>query len=246
MRRDITSWYSHNLNMDMPLVAYGDAGYPLLMFPTAAADYLEYERFYLVDAIKDFIEAGKIRAYSINSVNRYSLLNQEAHPAWKVELLTRYDRYITDEVLPLIRNECGPNAKPLTTGASLGALLAANTYFKHSDEFRGVIAMSGSYDIYNYLDKGFYDDNVYFNNPAMYLKNLDDDYHLPRLQKADSIVVVTGQGSFEAPDRSREFSALLHSKGIPHVLDVWGHDVNHDWVWWRKMLPYYLEKFCEG
>jgi len=78
------------------------------------------------------------------------------------------------------------------------------------------------------------------------LKNLDDDYHLPRLQKADSIVVVTGQGSFEAPDRSREFSALLHSKGIPHVLDVWGHDVNHDWVWWRKMLPYYLEKFCEG
>ena len=45
MRRDITSWYSHNLNMDMPLVAYGHAGYPLLMFPTAAADYLEYERF---------------------------------------------------------------------------------------------------------------------------------------------------------------------------------------------------------
>ena len=23
-------------------------------------------------------------------------------------------------------------------------------------------------------------------------------------------------------------------------LDVWGHDVNHDWVWWRRMLPYYL------
>ena len=39
-------------------MAYGHAGYPLLMFPTAAADYLEYERFYLVDAIKDFIEAG--------------------------------------------------------------------------------------------------------------------------------------------------------------------------------------------
>ena len=44
--------------MDMPLVAYGHAGYPLLMFPTAAADYLEYERFYLIDAIKDFIERG--------------------------------------------------------------------------------------------------------------------------------------------------------------------------------------------
>jgi len=78
--------------MEMPLVAYGHAGYPLLMFPTAAADYLEYERFHLVDAIKDFIEAGKIRAYSINSVNKYSLLNRESHPGWKVEMLARYDR----------------------------------------------------------------------------------------------------------------------------------------------------------
>src|ERR671928_98308 len=132
MRRDITSWYSHNLNMDMPIVAYGDRGYPLLMFPTAAADYLEYERFYLVDAIKDLIEAGKIRAYSINSVNKYSLLNKESHPAWTV-------------------------------------------------------AMSGSYDIYNYLEQHF-DDNVYYNNPAMYLKNLDDDYHLPRLRQGDFVV----------------------------------------------------------
>lgn len=114
-------------------------------------------------------------------------------------MLTRYDNYIMQEVLPLIRNECGQDAKPLTTGASLGALLAVNTYFKHSDNFRGTIAMSGSYDIYNYLDKGYYDDNVYFNNPDMYLRHLNDDYHLPRLRAADSIVIVTGQGSFEAP-----------------------------------------------
>jgi esterase/lipase superfamily enzyme len=231
--------------MDMPLVAYGHAGFPLLMFPTAAADYLEYERFYLIDAIKYFIDNGLIRAYSINSVNKYSLLNRESHPGWKVEMLSRYDRYIMEEVLPLIRNECGEDAKPLVTGASLGALLAVNTYFKHSDNFRGVIAMSGSYDIYNYLES-YYDDNVYYNNPMMYLKNLNDDYHLPRLQQADSIVIATGQGNYEAPDRSREFSALLHSKGIPHLLDVWGHDVAHDWVWWRKMLPHFLGKFTQG
>ena len=32
-------------------------------------------------------------------------------------MLSRYDSYIMDEVLPLIRNECGEDAKPLTTGA---------------------------------------------------------------------------------------------------------------------------------
>lgn len=242
MRRDTTSWYSHNLGMEMPLVAYGHSGYPLLMFPTAAADFLEYERFLLIDAIKPLIESGKIRAYSINSVNRHSLLNDKTTPQWKAELLTRYDRYIMEEVLPLIRNECGQDAKPLTTGASLGAYLAANCYFKHPDHFRGTIAMSGSYDVRSYL-RNYHDDNVYFNNPAHYLQNLNDDYYLPLLRKADSIVIVTGQGAFEDPWRSREFSSLLHSKGIPHLLEMWGHDVNHDWEWWRKMLPHYLGKF---
>ncbi|MEJ7698929.1 MAG: alpha/beta hydrolase-fold protein [Pyrinomonadaceae bacterium] len=242
MRRDTTSWFSHNLGMEMPMVAYGDRGFPLLMFPTAAADYLEYERFLLVDVIKPFIEAGLLRAYSVNSVNKYSLLNKEASPQWKAELLTRYDRYVSEEVLPLIRNECGQEAKPLTTGASLGAFLAANCYFKHSDNFRGTIAMSGSYNIYNYLEN-YFDDNVYFNNPMMYLKNLNDDFHLHNLQKADSIVIVSGQGAFEAPERSRELSGVLHSKGIPHLLEMWGHDVKHDWEWWRKMLPFYLGKF---
>ncbi|HEY0429046.1 MAG TPA: alpha/beta hydrolase-fold protein [Pyrinomonadaceae bacterium] len=242
MRRDTTSWFSHNLGMDMPLVAYGDSGYPLLMFPTAAADYLEYERFLLLDAIKPLIESGRLRAYSVNSVNRYSLLNDKATPQWKAELLTRYDRYIMEEVLPLIRDECGQDARPLTTGASLGAFLAANCYFRHPDSFRGTIAMSGSYDIRSYL-KNYYDNNVYFNNPAQYVKNLNDDYFLPLLQKADSIVIVTGQGAFEAPERSKEFSEILHSKGIPHLLELWGHDVNHDWEWWRKMLPHYLSRF---
>jgi len=73
-------------------------------------------------------------------------------PNLKAELLTRYDRYITEEVLPLIRNENKEeDARPLTTGASLGAFLAANEYFKHPDLFRGVIAMSGGYDIRSYL-----------------------------------------------------------------------------------------------
>jgi esterase/lipase superfamily enzyme len=242
MERRTTAWFSHNLNIEMPLVAYGHAGYPLLMFPTAAADYLEYERFHLVDAIGPFIDGGKIRAYSINSVNRYSLLNEQMPPHLKAQLLTQYDRYLTDEVLPLIRKDTGQDdARPLTTGASLGAFLAANMYFKHPDLFRGTIAMSGGYDIKTYL-QGYYDDNVYFNNPVDYLPNLNDDYNLPLLQRADAVFILSGQGAYEAPERSRQLSDILSAKGIPNTLDLWGHDVNHDWPWWRKMLPYVLGK----
>jgi esterase/lipase superfamily enzyme len=240
MERRTDSWFSSNLQMEMPIVAYGHAGYPLLMFPTAAADYLEYERFHLIDAIRHHVEAGRVRAYSINSVNRYSLMNQQAPPQLKGELLARYDRYITEEVLPLIRHETG-GQNPLTTGASLGAYLSANAYFKHPDVLRGVIAMSGSYDVRSWFD-GYYDDNVYFNNPVQYLPNLDDNHYLPTLRRADAIVILSGQGAYEAPERSRQLSGILNSKGIPHTLDIWGHDVDHDWPWWRKMLPYWLDK----
>ncbi|MCA1594295.1 MAG: esterase, partial [Acidobacteria bacterium] len=137
MERRITSWYSPSLGMEMPLVAYGHAGYPLLMFPTAAADFLEYERFHLIESIQHLIEAGRVRAYSINSVNRYSLLNEQATPHVKAELLTRYDNYITGEVLPLIGQDAGDGQRPLVTGASLGAYLSANTYFRHPDLLRG-------------------------------------------------------------------------------------------------------------
>ena len=40
---------------------------------------------------------------------------------------------------------------------------------------------------------------------------------------------------------SHRLAAILDSKAIPHWLDVWGHDVDHDWPWWRKMLPYYAD-----
>ena len=245
MERRTTAWFSPNLNIEMPLVAYGHAGQPLLMFPTAAADYLEYERFHLVDAIRPHIERGLIRAYSINSVNRYSLLNEKMPAHLKAELLTQFDRYVVDEVLPLIRKDAGDDARPLTTGASLGAFLAANEYFKHPDLFRGVIAMSGSYDVRSYL-KGHYDDNVYFNNPADYLPNLSDNHHLPILRKADAIYILSGQGNYEAPERSRALSDILNSKGIPHTLDLWGHDVDHDWPWWRKMLPFTLDRIVSS
>ena len=143
-------------------------------------------------------------------------------------------------MLPLIRHESGGQA-PLVTGASMGAYLSANTYFRHPDVVRGVVAMSGSYDVRPWFD-GYNDDNVYFNNPIQYLRNLNDDYFLPRLRQADSIVILSGQGAYEAPDRSRQLSDILRAKGIPHTLDMWGHDVAHDWPWWRKMLPHWLDR----
>ena len=61
MKREIHKWYSPSLNKDMEIVVYGHYGTPLLMFPTAGADFLEYERFQMVDSIAWFINEGKFK-----------------------------------------------------------------------------------------------------------------------------------------------------------------------------------------
>ena len=99
--------------------------------------------------------------------------------------------------------------------------------------------MSGVYDLTSYTD-GYWDEDVYFNSPMHYLEQLNDDFYLPRLQRANHIHILTGSGDYESPDASRHFSALLDHKGIPHELDVWGPDMSHDWPTWRAMLPHYL------
>lgn len=239
MNREIHSWYSPRLNKEMQIAVYGHYGFALLMFPSAAADFLEYERFSLIDAIAPFIEAGKLKAFSINSINNESWLNDQMLPEHKAIRHQQYNGYITEEVVPFIRSMTSNETPIITTGVSLGALHCANTFFRRPDLFDGTIAMSGSYDIKAYT-KGYYDDNCYFNSPVDYLPNLNDAYLLDLLRSKHHIYILSGQGSYEAPERSVQLGRILEAKGIPHVVDLWGYDQPHDWSTWRAMLPHVL------
>ena len=239
MHREIDGWHSPSLNKHMEIATYGHYGFALLMVPTAAADYLEYERFQLIDAISPYIEAGKVKVFSINSINTESWLNNHMDPRHKSIRHTQFNDYVFNEVIPYIRSKTSNDTPIIVTGASFGALHSANLYFKRPDLLQGVFAMSGCYDLSDYT-KGYYDDDVYFNSPEHYMANMNDEWHLSRYRASGHIHIVTGSGSYEDPDASRRFSAILSVRGIPHELDVWGHDIGHDWPTWRKMLPYYL------
>ncbi|GIV60969.1 hypothetical protein GQ464_001065 [Rhodocaloribacter litoris] len=240
MQREIHRWWSPRLEKDMEIVAYGHYGFALLLFPTAAADFLEYERFHLIDAIAPHIERGRCKVYSINSINRESWLNDHMPPRHKAIRHQQYNGYVTEEVVPFIHDHCRGLVPIVTAGASLGALHAVNQLFRRPDLFAGTIGMSGSYDLKHYT-KGYWDEDVYFNSPVDYVANLEDERVLEQLRRK-RIILATGQGSYENPGASQHFSWILHTKGIPHELDLWGHDVPHDWPTWRRMLPYFLEK----
>ena len=240
MKRELFSWYSDALAQDMPIVSYGDYGFALLLVPTAGADYLEYERFQLIESLAPFINSGKIKVFSVNSVNKESWLNNEMEGAHKAIRHNQFNQYIFNEVIPFIKTNTSNETPIIIGGASFGALHSMNLFLKRPDLLDGVIAMSGVYDLTEYT-KGFYDDQVYFNSPAHYIPNLADEWYLNNIRKSRHIHILSGSGDYEDPQGSRNISWVLNEKGIPHELDIWGHEWKHDWPTWRAMLPHYLE-----
>jgi esterase/lipase superfamily enzyme len=240
MQREIFGWHSPRLNKHMEIASYGHYGFGLLLVPTAAADYLEYERFQLIKVLEPYINAGKVKVFSINSINTESWLNRQMHPRHKSIRHQQFNEYVFEEVIPYIKNATSQETPIITCGASFGALHSMNLFLKRPDLIQGVIAMSGCYDLSAYTD-GYYDDDVYFNSPEHYIPNLGDGWHLDHIRGAKKILISTGSGAWEKPEGSRRFSQILANKGINHELDVWGYDMPHDWDTWRKMLPYYLE-----
>ncbi len=241
MKREITSWYSPALSQDMPISVYGHYGFSILLIPTAAADYLEYERFQMMDALAPVINSGKCKIYSINSINNESWLNNDMYPPHKAIRHNQFNEYVLNEVIPYIKQTSSEETPIYTCGASFGALHAMNLYLCFPDKIDGAISMSGVYNLAEYT-KGFYDDQVYFNSPEHYIQNLNDPYYLDKIRACDHIHLYTGSGDYEDPDASRRFSNILIEKQIKHDLGVWGTDMKHDWPTWRVMLPFILEQ----
>lgn len=234
------TWYSHRVGKEMTVARWGEVGVPVLLFPTAAADCFDYQRFLMLDVLAPLLEAGRIKVYSCETNAGDGWLNPDARPREKSRLQALYDSYVVNELLPHIKRDSGGVTGFVAAGASIGAYNAVNTAAKHPRWFSHVIAMSGTYYFDRWMD-GHRDQDYYFNQPILYLGGVPDG---PQLQGIRDInwVIATGQGDYEAPEESVKLAGLLRSKGARVNLELWGHDMRHDWVTWRAMLPLFLDK----
>jgi esterase/lipase superfamily enzyme len=239
MDRHITSWYSPALNREMPIATYGHYGFAVLLIPTAAADFLEYERFQLIESIRPLIESGKCKVFSINSMNKESWMNYEMWGEHRAIKHNQFNEYVFNEVVPFIRNATSNDTMIYTSGASFGALHAMNLFLKRPDIINGAISMSGVYELTEYT-RGFWDEQVYYNSPMHYMPNLNDSYYLDKIRASHHIHLLSGSGAYEDPDSARRLAGIFYNKGIWYDLDIWGQDVPHEWPTWRSMLPYVL------
>jgi esterase/lipase superfamily enzyme len=239
--------YSPAIGASGTVISYGHYGRPVLAFPAERGRAWDWQDQGMVDAVGGLLEAGRVKLYCVDSFDASSWSNQSLPVEQRAAEHGRYESWIIDQVVPFIQADCGGNAEIVTTGISLGAYHAANFALKRADLFPLAICMSGNYDPAAWNGWGERGEAAYFNNPMDYVEHLGGD-HLEWLRGQVNLVIVCGQGMWEdttgSLESSKRLAGALAAKGIRHELDLWGHDVAHDWPSWRAQIAHHLPRFC--
>jgi esterase/lipase superfamily enzyme len=233
MQEKHIKFYSHVLGRDMDLLVNGHWGYPILMFPTSMGNYLQNRDFGLMDSISHLIDAGKIKTYNIDSIDFQSFYAKELPANTKIYNYNLYTRFLKEELVPAIQKECSVH-RVAVAGASFGGYHCTNFAFKYPDLVSHCFSMSGSFNIKSFM-KGYYDDNVYFNNPVDFMQNAES-------WKYNHMSIILGTSDWDICRQDNiEMSRMLAAKGINHWYDEkkWA---NHDWPLWNMMFPEYVSK----
>ena len=131
--------YSPALGRDMECKIYGHAGRPVLFVPCQDGRYFDFENFHMTDVWAPWIESGQVMVISIDTIDLETWSDKVGDPGWRSYRHEQWIKYITDEVVPFIRNEAnirnGWTGEPgvMVFGCSLGATHAANLYLRRPD-----------------------------------------------------------------------------------------------------------------
>ena len=78
--------------------------------------------------LREYIDAGKVKIFSINSINRESWLNRNISPRDKVVRQQQYNGYISEEVVPYIWTSCQGRLASLWPAPAWGRITAPTSY----------------------------------------------------------------------------------------------------------------------
>lgn len=224
-------WYSQKIGRDFEMLVFGHGGIPVVLFPTSKGRYYEVKDRGMIESVGWLLESGRFKIYCPDSIDADSWYNKSAAPWMRPVNHNLYDALILDEVLGRAFYETG-HQRAITAGCSFGGYHAANFAFRHPDKVRAMFSMSGIFDMRAQMD-GYYDDNVFYNNPVDYLPE-DNDSNLWNMQ------IALGTGEWDiCLGYNYDLANILYQKGIHYWLDVQPGAV-HDWPLWLEQFPKYL------
>lgn len=241
MRTRHTVFTSQVLGQDLEVMMYGHGGMPCLVFPSQNGNCRDYAGFGMVEVARPWVEAGKLQLYCVDSLDEQTWSAYHRPPRERLLRQEAWMKHLTEEFVPFMYRDSGHTGRLMTTGCSMGAFHAANIQFRYPDLFGTTVALSGAYDA-SWLLFQYMDDLVYLNSPVHSIGGMPEGHHFINKYNDSRIILCCGQGAWEE-EMLRSLGLLeraMQQKGIHVWVDRWGHDVNHDWNWWRSQLAYFL------
>ena len=243
------------IELDLPgldragtVIRYGHHGRPVLAFPSERGRAWDYENNGMVAAISPLIDAGRVKLYCVDSVDDLSWSDRWLPLEERARRHGAYAAWLSDAVAGWIGADSPGAGDAVVTGCSLGAYHALQLALTRADLFPVAICQSGNYDPSTWHGWGERGEAAYFTNPTDYVPGLHGE-HLNWLRGRLQVVLTVGQGPFEVHPtgslpQTHRMAGLLAERGLPHELDVWGHEAAHDWPWWQRQLAHHLPRFC--
>lgn len=236
MKKRTEKWRSPSLGKDMEMTVYGTSGTPIIGLPTRGASSHQWEEFGMIDSISYQLENGYNQLFCVSSLDKESLLNENATPEQRIIRQQQYESYLADEVVSYVEEHSKVDFL-IIAGVDTGGYQAINAALKHPEQFGKAIGMSGIYDINRFMDD-FYSDDVYYSNPIDFVPNLNKRPLLNKLRDVDFRLV-----SFEVDQRKEDtlrMANVMRMKFIDYELDVWGIDDQEEWELWPQMLKTHI------
>jgi len=245
----------HQVELDAPgldrpgtVIRYGHWGRPVVVFPSEGGRAWDYENNGMIGAIAELIDAGRAKVYCVDSFDHGTWSDRSVPLEERARRHGAYAAWVTGQAMGFVTKDSGATGGAIATGCSMGAFHALSFGLTRADLFPVAICQSGSYDPSRWHAWGERGDASYFTNPTDYVPNLHGD-HLDWLRSRARILLTVGEGAWEVDPteslpQARQMAGLLAERGIPHELDIWGHDSAHDWPWWQRQIAHHLPRFC--
>ncbi len=241
MKYEERGWYSSRLNKWMNIKIYGHYGKSFLVLPCQDKNSDDFANNGMIAHLANYIEEGKIKLFCVDGADEMSVSSTNWNKEECINHLNDYYFYIIYEVIPFIKDMSGQDCLPFLIGASMGASHATNLFFRFVDNFDGIIALSGGYDMPFYFDS-YCNSVLYDNSPLLYLPNMDNNHPYIAKYNAKRMIFVVGQGDYEflVLDSNLRLKQILQDKHINAWFDIWSKDYPHDWSAWKIYLSHYL------
>lgn len=222
---------SSHLNNEIPFNVYGHWGFPVLMLAPCNANEFVFEEEGMIDSVEHLLNDGLMKIFTFPSLDSESLKSKVYSNNVKIHNYSLYLRFIKEEVIPMLQRECNVHRIGIC-GIGIGAFHATNITFKNPDFIRFLISISGTFDLKSQFKSDLSISLEEF-NPVTYLQHHDSWIY-------NHLEMVFSTSDWDICRRdNKEFSELLHSKGIKHWLDeVKG--VPRGWNLWNQVFPMYI------